>query len=127
VKGERLALVLFLFFSQLPGSYANLINLGLPGEMDGVKMDICNPEKCLFITTPRIVVGSIDRNFSFTHAVVSLKIKQSSKIDFVVEADDAYWDEASSLLFLRKLKAPYNKQEVLINVTKLEVHFSAIK
>lgn len=123
-KGGCITLVLLFFCGTSRIASAELFNFNLPAEILEADMDICNASKCLTLKTSRISVSAVDRNYSFADATIELKNKDTQKSDFRVEAGEGYLDQKASILILKKLKSPYEKQELLINLNKLQASFS---
>lgn len=119
-KYRRLGLlVFFLSFSV----FSKSIKAVLPGEINGVKLDFCNGTNCLLLSSPKIVIGLINGNYAFSNIKASVKIRDTNK-EYNFDAEEAYLDQNSSLLFIRKLKAPFVGQEVMINTKSLILKIS---
>ena len=67
----------------------------------------------------KIVIGLINGNYAFSHIKASAKFRDANK-SYTFDAEEAYLDQNSSLLFIRKLKAPFVGQEVMINTKNLK-------
>ncbi len=120
---SRIIIVFCLSFA-IQNLNAALFTLNFPGEILGAKMITCNRLNCLTVESPRIVVGALDRNYSFDQISLHFRKLNTQKDILFLLADEAYLDRSTSLLFIRKLKGEYAERELMVNLNTLEFQFS---
>ena len=78
------------------------------------------------VESPRIVIGALDKNYSFSQVSLHYKKLNSQHDILSLVAEEAYLDHSTSLLFIRKIKGEFAKQELMVNLNTLGFQFSEI-